>query len=215
MLFVKYYKLVEVWIEFPLWGRLAVFGGAQFLPFVSHRTYGLPVNSSLETSISTIHAALAWIGHAPAPPWPDAANMTRFDDSDDFLLSHRAFDFPFYVVCLEQQGVPGLDLIRLIRRRNNAGILAISNQEGEGFVSALEAGADMVLRRDAPEDHLQAAILAIQRRSGLRLRHPGGCWRSSRSCRPLMARGYPWGTAIWPSCAALPTLKAAGWRAVH
>ena len=92
--------------------------------------------------------------------------MTRFDDSDDFLLSHRAFDFPFYVVCLAQQGVPGLDLIRLIRRRNNAGILAISNQEGEGFVSALEAGADMVLRRDAPEDHLQAAILAIQRRSG-------------------------------------------------
>ena len=166
MVFVKYYKLVEVWIEFPLWGRLAVFGGAQFLPFVSHRIYGLPVNSSLETSISTIHAALAWIGHAPAPPWPDAAHMTRFDDSDDFLLSHRAFDFPFYVVCLEQQGVPGLDLIRLIRRRNNAGILAISNQEGEGFVSALEAGADMVLRRDAPEDHLQAAILAIQRRSG-------------------------------------------------
>ena len=92
--------------------------------------------------------------------------MTRFNDSDDFLLSHRAFDFPFYVVCLEQQGVPGLDLIRLIRRRNNAGILAISNQEGEGFVSALEAGTDMVLRRDAPEDHLQAAILAIQRRSG-------------------------------------------------
>lgn len=32
MKFVKYYKLVEVWIEFPLWGRLAVFGGRNIFP---------------------------------------------------------------------------------------------------------------------------------------------------------------------------------------
>lgn len=116
--------------------------------------------------LSNIHAAIAWIGRAPARPWPQAANVTRYDDSDDFLLSHGAFDFPFYGVCLAQQGVPGLDLIRLLRRRSKAGILAVSNRAGEGFVAALEAGADMVLPEDAPDGHFQAAILAIQRRSG-------------------------------------------------
>lgn len=126
----------------------------------------LPVNASSNPSLSTSQVGLAWVGCAPAPPWPDAAHVTQFSDSDDFLLAHRSFDFPFYVVCLSQRGVPGLDLIRLIRRRSSAGILAISNLQGLGFASALEAGADMVLRQDTPEDHLHAAILAIQRRSG-------------------------------------------------
>ncbi len=125
----------------------------------------LPVNPSLEPSHRKHHAAPAWIGGAPALPGLLAAKMAWFDDSDDFLLSPQAFDFPCYVVCLEQRGVPGLDLIRLIRRRSSVGILAISNPENEGFVAALEAGADMVLRQDAPEDHVRAAIRAVVRRS--------------------------------------------------
>lgn len=116
--------------------------------------------------MSKIHALFAWVGRAPMRPWPQSTNMTWFEDSDDFLLSPQAFDFPLYVVCLVQQGVSGLDLIRLIRRRSNAGILALNNQAGDGFVAALEAGADMVLPQDAPADHLIAAFLAVQRRSG-------------------------------------------------
>ncbi len=96
---------------------------------------------------------------------PGGARSAWFDDGDDFLLSPQAFDFPLYGVCLEQQGVSGQDLIRLIRRRSPAGILAISNQHGDGFVAALEAGADMVLRQDAPPDHLLAAFHALERRT--------------------------------------------------
>lgn len=120
--------------------------------------------------------------------------MTWFDDSDDFLLSPRAFDFPFYVVCLAQQGVPGLDLIRLIRRRCSVGLLAISNREEEGFVAALEAGADMVLRHDAPEDHLRAAIHAVVRRSGVGAQAvPQAPWRLLEKQAVLQA---PDGTQI-------------------
>lgn len=113
------------------------------------------------------HAALAWVGPAPRARAGLSATMAWFDDSDDFLLSPQAFDYPCYVVCLEQQGVSGLDLIRLIRRRSSAGILAISNPQDEGFVAALDAGADMVLRQDAPSDHLRAAMHAVARRSGM------------------------------------------------
>lgn len=124
------------------------------------------MNLSLEPSVRNHPAALAWVGHAPERAEGQTPNTTWFDDSDDFLLSPQAFDFPCYVVCLEQQGVPGLDLIRLIRRRSSAGILAISNPHEEGFVAALDAGADMVLRQGAPGDHWRAAIQAVGRRSG-------------------------------------------------
>lgn len=123
------------------------------------------MNPSLDSSNNNDYPALVWIGCALARPWPQAVSMVWFDDSDDFLLSRQAFDSPFYVVCVEQQGVSGLDLIRLIRRRSSVGILAISNLKGNEFVAALEAGADMVLHQDVPEDHLRAAIHAIQRRS--------------------------------------------------
>lgn len=90
--------------------------------------------------------------------------VTLFEDSDDFLLAPRAFDFDFFVVHLHQRGVPGLDLIRLIRRRSAAGMVAISHGAGDVFVAALESGADMVLDQDVPAEHLRAAIGAVQRR---------------------------------------------------
>lgn len=85
-----------------------------------------------------------------------------FQDSDDFLLSANAYDFDFYVVELTQQGVRGIDLVRLIRRRSMAGIVALGDEEE--FVRALEVGADMVLRPEAPTDHLVAAVAAVRRR---------------------------------------------------
>lgn len=90
--------------------------------------------------------------------------VTQFDDSDDFLLAPNAFDFNFFVVHLVQRGVRGIDLIRFIRRRSAAGMLALSNRAGDDFVAALDAGADMVLSQDAPVEHLSAAINAVQRR---------------------------------------------------
>ncbi|WOB09971.1 winged helix-turn-helix domain-containing protein [Piscinibacter gummiphilus] len=88
----------------------------------------------------------------------------RFQDSDDFLLSANAYDFDLYVVELAQQGVRGIDLVRLIRRRSVAGIVALGGEEGSEFVQALESGADMVLKADAPADHLSAGVAAVWRR---------------------------------------------------
>ncbi len=145
--------------------RLHGWGRGRYLSLACRRSFGPLMNLSLDSSNRSDHPSLVWIGCALARPWPQAASMVWFDDSDDFLLSPQAFDFPFYVVCVEQQGVSGLDLIRLIRRRSSVGILAISNLKGNEFVAALEAGADMVLCQDVPEDHFRAAIHAIRRRS--------------------------------------------------
>ena len=168
--------------------------GGESLSLACRRSFGPLMNLSLDSSDNNDHPALVWIGCALARPWPQAASMVRFDDSDDFLLSPQAFDFPFYVVRVEQQGVSGLDLIRLIRRRSSVGILAISNLEGDGFVAALEAGADMVLRQDVPENHLRAAIHAIQRRSEFGVQAaPHAPWRLLEDQAVLQA---PDGTRI-------------------
>ena len=162
--------------------------GGESLSLACRRSFGPLMNLSLDSSDNNDHPALVWIGCALARPWPQAASMVRFDDSDDFLLSPQAFDFPFYVVRVEQQGVSGLDLIRLIRRRSSVGILAISNLEGDGFVAALEAGADMFPRIicGRPFMPFNGAQSSVCR---LRPTRPGGCWRIRRSCRRPMVRG--------------------------
>src|SRR4051812_32170277 len=101
---------------------------------------------------STPRPTLAWIGPAPVPPRALSDEVTGFGDSDDFLLSPEAFGFDFYVVQLAQQGVRGVDLIRLIRRRSVAGIVAIGDAAHDEFVQALDCGADMVLPPDPPTD---------------------------------------------------------------
>lgn len=110
--------------------------------------------------------ALAWIGTGVAAPAALAGAGTHYEDSDDFLLAPGAFEHGFYVVQLAQRGVSGIDLIRLIRRRSTAGILALCNAAQDDFVAALEVGADMVLGAEAPPAHLRAAIAAVHRRAG-------------------------------------------------
>lgn len=118
----------------------------------------------LKPSARPLRASLAWIGHTRSAPRLLADVVTSFEDSDDFLLAPNAFDFDFYVVQLAQRGVRGLDLVRLIRRRSPAGIVALGDAAQNNFVAALDSGADMVLPPDAPTDHLLAAIAAVRRR---------------------------------------------------
>lgn len=124
----------------------------------------IPLVNTLDSPTRKHCASLAWIGPMRAEPRQLVEAVTQFDDSDDFLLAPNAFDFNFFVVHLVQRGVRGIDLIRFIRRRSAAGMLALSNRAGDHFVAALDAGADMVLGEDAPVDHLSAAISAVQRR---------------------------------------------------
>jgi len=110
------------------------------------------------------HRPLAWIGAGALASGLAAAALQSFDDSDDFLLAPEPYGFDFYVVQLAQRGVRGVDLVRLIRRRSAAGIIALSNERQDEFVAACEAGADMVLSQHAPAEHLLAAMTAVRRR---------------------------------------------------
>ena len=90
-----------------------------------------------------------------------------FADSDDLLTSPHAFGYDFYVLDLMLPGIDGLDLLRLLRRRTNAGILVVSGKlGGDVFGHVIEAGADMLLVKPATFDQILMGIRAIYRRSG-------------------------------------------------
>lgn len=130
-----------------------------------------------ETSFPAQLVSLAWIGGARVPLLPLADNVTQFQDGDEFLLAPHAFDFDFFVVQLGQHGVSGVDLVRLIRHRSSTGIVVIDSGSGDGFVAALNAGADMVLGQEAPADHLLAALAAVQRRADASALSGCGVWK--------------------------------------
>lgn len=182
--------------------------GAQHAAVTAAQRCVAPVDNHLHTplvksvsdpSLAKASAPIAWVGSARVPfSGQDLTQVVRFEDSDDYLLSPRPFDFSLYVVCLEQQGVSGIDLIRLIRRRSQAGVLALGDSVadgvGDGFVAALDAGADMLLGPTTPATHLQAAIRAVRRRVGsTKQLAPDAPWRLLEAQAILQA---PDGTQI-------------------
>jgi DNA-binding response OmpR family regulator len=89
-----------------------------------------------------------------------------FRDGDDFLVSKAPYGFGFYLVDLSLAGVEGARLVRLLRRRSNAGVVAMSEPRERSLRTALEAGADMYLPKPlAPED-AALAVRAVLRRTG-------------------------------------------------
>ena len=129
------------------------------------------------------NTSVAWIGRHADAHRALMAPVTRFEDSDDFLLADQAFEFGFFIVELAQQGVSGVDLVRLIRRRTTAGILALCNPAADQFVAALESGADAVLNADVPATHLRATVSALSRRIRQGAAPSAGLWtlRDARS----------------------------------
>ncbi|WP_395702998.1 response regulator transcription factor [Aquabacterium sp.] len=119
--------------------------------------------------------------------------VTVFHDSDEFLTSPSAFDFDFYVIDLMLPGVDGVDLIRLIRRRGNAGIVVVSGRmDADVFESVMRTGADMHLMKPVRMEQVTLAIEAVQRRIEAG-RAQAGAWRLDRKARQLIA---PEGTRI-------------------
>jgi two-component system OmpR family response regulator len=93
--------------------------------------------------------------------------VTVFADSDDFLINAQAFGFEFYLVDLMLPGVDGVDLVRLLRRRTDAGIVVMSGRVGpDVFNSVMVAGADMYLAKPVRFDQVALAIGAVHRRVG-------------------------------------------------
>src|SRR5574343_347382 len=93
--------------------------------------------------------------------------VRAYADSDELLTAAGAFEHEFYVLDLMLPGIDGLDLLRLLRRRTNAGILVVSGKlGGDVFGQVVEAGADMLLVKPATFEQILLGIRAVYRRSG-------------------------------------------------
>jgi DNA-binding response OmpR family regulator len=83
-------------------------------------------------------------------------------------------------------GVDGVELIKVIRRRSDAGLLVVSGRLGpEVFASVMTAGADMYLAKPVQFDQVSLAIEAVQRRAG-RDASTNKPWKLDRAARELL-----------------------------
>jgi DNA-binding response OmpR family regulator len=92
--------------------------------------------------------------------------VTTFFDSNDLLASDGAYDHEFYVLDLGLPGVDGVELIKVLRKRTQAGVLVVSGRLGpDVFRQIVEAGADMYLVKPVQFEQVSPAIQAVQRRA--------------------------------------------------
>ncbi|WP_425260902.1 response regulator transcription factor [Rubrivivax sp. RP6-9] len=92
-----------------------------------------------------------------------------FPDSSDLLASESPFGYEFYVVDLMLPGVVGDELIRILRRRTDAGVLVVSGKVGAStFEGVVDAGADMYLEKPVSLEQILLVIKALQRRAVMR-----------------------------------------------
>ena len=61
-------------------------------------------------------------------------------------------------------GVDGVELIRILRRRTQAGLLVVSGARAGRVLPVVDAGADMHLAKPASFDQVVVAIRAVHRR---------------------------------------------------
>jgi two-component system, OmpR family, response regulator len=115
------------------------------------------------------------------------SRVDAFADSNDLLVHPGAYAFDFYVVDLALPGVDGVELIKILRLRNNAGVLVLSGRLGPGvFGQVVDAGADMYLSKPVELVQVGAAIRAVHRRcSSAGGNAPG--WTLDRRARQLIA----------------------------
>lgn len=92
-------------------------------------------------------------------------SATHFADSESLLCGPQPFDYAFYVLDLGLPGVDGLSLLRMLRRRSNAGVLVVSGMmEPELFERSLLAGADMYLAKPVSVEQVLLAMQTVHRR---------------------------------------------------
>jgi DNA-binding response OmpR family regulator len=113
--------------------------------------------------------------------------VTVFADSNDLLADEGAYGFDFYVVDLMLPGIDGLDLIKVVRRRSDVGLLVVSGHLGpQVFQQVVGAGADMYLVKPVQFEQVITAIEAVQRR--VQPANPAETpWTLDRRARQLIA----------------------------
>jgi DNA-binding response OmpR family regulator len=95
--------------------------------------------------------------------------VSVFGDSSDLLASESPFGYEFYLVDLMLPGVDGDELIRILRRRTDAGVLVVSGKVGVStFEAVVDAGADMYLEKPVGLEQILLVIRALHRRAVLR-----------------------------------------------
>lgn len=89
-----------------------------------------------------------------------------FDDSNDLLAHSDPYLYDFYIVDLMLPGIDGLDMIKVLRRRSDAGLLVVSGRlSPDVFKEVVQAGADMYLAKPVQFEQVAIAIEAVQRRA--------------------------------------------------
>jgi two-component system OmpR family response regulator len=110
-----------------------------------------------------------------------------FGDSNDLLVNDAAYGFDFYVVDLMLPGVDGIDLIKLLRRRTDAGVLVVSGRLApDAFETAITSGADMYLAKPVRFEQVAVAIQGVRRRMAS-VSAAQAPWRLDRQARQLIA----------------------------
>ncbi len=110
-----------------------------------------------------------------------------FRDSRDLLAATDGYAYDFYLVDLMLPGIDGVELIKVLRRRSNVGVLVVSGRLAPDiFKQVVDAGADMYLVKPVQFEQVALAIQAVQRRVG------GGApaqapWKFDRRARQLVA----------------------------
>jgi two-component system, OmpR family, response regulator len=113
--------------------------------------------------------------------------VSVFGDSNDLLASPAAYSFDFYLLDLGLPGVDGVDVIKILRKRTDAGALVVSGRLGpEVFKAVVTAGADMYLSKPVQFEQVALAIEAVQRRAA-RTGPASSPWRLDRPAAELVA----------------------------
>jgi len=110
-----------------------------------------------------------------------------FGDSNDLLTHAEPYGYGFYVVDLMLPGIDGVDLVKLLRRRSEVGVLVVSGRLApDVFERVMTAGADMYLAKPVEFEQVALAIKAVQRRSAAA--SPAAMpWKLDRRARQLIA----------------------------
>lgn len=110
-----------------------------------------------------------------------------FTDSNLLLAHPDVYAYDFYVLDLMLPGIDGVDLIKVLRLRSNAGILVVSGRLApQVFDEVLTAGADMYLAKPVNFAQVALAVRTVQRRAATS-QASAMSWRLDRRARRLLA----------------------------
>ena len=113
--------------------------------------------------------------------------VTVFGDSNQLLAHPAPYGYDFYLVDLLLPGIGGIELIHLLRRRTDAGLIVVSGRiDQQVFDDVMRAGADMYLAKPVGLDQVLMAVRAVHRRAARIVRGPGE-WTFDRRAAQLLA----------------------------